>query len=431
MGRIVKSFRINTKDISSKLLEWSKGEEYILWLDSNNSPEKYSSIDKILAIGKHSSIVTDYKDAFAKLDIFITKTNDYIFGGLSYDLKNGLEDISSNNKDSIGFADMFFFQPKKIIKVKGNSLEFMYLDEYKDCIDSDFDDIVNTNTAITEESPDSTSKSVVKPVISKSEYIDKVERVRDHIKQGDVYEVNLCQEFYKEEVINPLSVYTKLNTISSAPFASYIRWEDKYILSASPERFVKKVSDTLISQPIKGTKRRGNNIEEDNLLRHCLSKDIKERAENIMIVDLVRNDLSKIAAKGSVKVEELCEIYSFAQVHQMISTITAKVDGSHSTGEILKSLYPMGSMTGAPKLRSMQIIEELEQSKRGIYSGSVGYISPSGDFDFSVIIRSILYNAKTNYVSFSVGGAITYKSIAESEYEECLVKAKAMEQVLR
>jgi para-aminobenzoate synthetase component 1 len=149
-----------------------------------------------------------------------------------------------------------------------------------------------------------------------------------------------------------------------------------------------------------------------------------------MIVDLVRNDLSRTATKGSVEVEELCGIYTFKQVHQMISTVVSQVENTTSAVEIIKTTFPMGSMTGAPKISAMKIIEELEETKRGLYSGAIGYFSPEGDFDFNVVIRSILYNSKNQYLSFSVGSAITSEATAEGEYEECLLKAKAMFEVL-
>lgn len=202
------------------------------------------------------------------------------------------------------------------------------------------------------------------------------------------------------------------------------------MLSASPERYLKKDGETIISQPIKGTAKRSKNILEDDRLKIALSQDTKERSENIMIVDLVRNDLSKTAIKGSVKVEELTKVYTFDQVHQMISTVTSKVEETTHPVDVIKSTFPMGSMTGAPKISAMRIIEDLEASKRGLYSGSVGYFSPTGNFDFNVVIRSILYNKTKKYVSYSVGGAITAKSDPLKEYEECLLKAKAMRTVL-
>ena len=203
------------------------------------------------------------------------------------------------------------------------------------------------------------------------------------------------------------------------------------MLSASPERYLKKVGEKVISQPIKGTAKRSFDIEQDAFLKKELKNSAKERSENIMIVDLVRNDLSHTATKGSVVVEELCQVYTFKQVHQMISTIISKVDATVSPVEIIKTTFPMGSMTGAPKVSAMKIIEELEVTKRGLYSGAVGYFTPTGDFDFNVVIRSILYDAKKQYLSFSVGSAITAQSIPENEYEECLLKAKAMFEVLQ
>lgn len=267
--------------------------------------------------------------------------------------------------------------------------------------------------------------------IHKDEYFNKINEMLVHIHRGDIYEANFCQEFYAENtVINPIETYNKLNAISKPPFATFFKLNDKYLLSASPERYIKKAGNTIISQPIKGTAKRSENIEEDEALKEALRNDQKERSENIMIVDLVRNDLSKTALKGSVVVKELCEIYTFDQVHQMISTVESKVDEDINPVEILKSTFPMGSMTGAPKISAMKIIEALEETKRGLYSGSVGYFTPNGDFDFNVVIRSILFNESKKYVSYSVGGAITAKSDPLKEYEECLVKAKAMREVL-
>jgi para-aminobenzoate synthetase component 1 len=228
-----------------------------------------------------------------------------------------------------------------------------------------------------------------------------------------------------------LELFEKLNTISKSPLAVFLKNDSQYLFSASPERYLKKVADKIISQPIKGTAKRFLDPIEDERAKNQLALDPKERAENIMITDLVRNDLSRTAQKGSVKVEELCAVYSFEQVHQMITTITSNLDIQYSVNEVIKSTFPMGSMTGTPKISAMKIIEELEETKRGLYSGAVGYFTPSGDFDFNVVIRSILYNQENKYVSFSVGSAITSQSVPENEYEECLLKAKAMHEVLQ
>jgi para-aminobenzoate synthetase component 1 len=231
-------------------------------------------------------------------------------------------------------------------------------------------------------------------------------------------------------VIDPVEVYQHLNEISKAPFATFFKFNNNYLLSASPERYLKKEGENLISQPIKGTEKRASTKSADEKLIKELEQNPKERAENIMIVDLVRNDFSRFAVKGSVKVAELCKVYTFEQVHHLISTISCSVKNDIHPVDIIKNTFPMGSMTGAPKISAMKIIEDLEETKRGLYSGAVGYFTPKGDFDFNVIIRSILYNADKKYVSYSVGGAITAQSIPEKEYEECLLKAKAMKQVL-
>src|SRR5690606_17588013 len=224
--------------------------------------------------------------------------------------------------------------------------------------------------------------------------------------------------------------FLQLNEISKPPFSVFLKFNTLFALSASPERYLKRTGNTVISQPIKGTAKRLENKEEDLKMAQQLAKDPKERSENIMITDLVRNDLSRIAEKGSVAVEELCAIYTFEQVHQMISTVTCTVAPGFSSVGILRNTYPMGSMTGAPKISAMQIIEDTEDAKRGLYSGAIGYFTPLGNFDFNVVIRSILYNSKKKYVSFSVGSAITINSIPENEYEECLLKARAMREVL-
>lgn len=271
----------------------------------------------------------------------------------------------------------------------------------------------------------------IKLKIHKDEYFNKVTTILSHIHRGDIYEANFCQEFYAENTtIQPLETYNKLNAISKPPFATFLKVGSKYLLSASPERYIKKTGTKIVSQPIKGTAKRDKDLIMDSILKNDLVSDEKERSENIMIVDLVRNDLSLTAKKGTVKVEELCKIYSFDQVHQMISTVVSEVDVDTNPIDIIKTTFPMGSMTGAPKISAMQIIEDLEETKRGLYSGSVGYIKPNGDFDFNVVIRSILYNEANKYVSYSVGGAITAKSEPLKEYEECLVKAKAMREVL-
>ncbi len=418
-----------------QLLQWSKQFEEIAWLDSNNYHQDHGEFDALLAVGAFTAIKTDYHQAFAKLEEYQQTTKDWIFGYLSYDLKNDVERLSSKNHDSLDFPDLYFFQPQKLFLLKGDELEVQYLRMLDDEIEDDFTEILNllTNwpTTSTGESKTDNSQPKIQSRISKQEYLQKVGKMLAYIQRGDIYEANFCQEFFAENrAIEPFKVFQDLNELSGPPFATFLKLEEHYLLSASPERYLKKSGSKLISQPIKGTARRSQNPEEDLAIAEELSNDPKEQSENVMIVDLVRNDLSKIAKKASVNVDELCKVYSFKQVHQMISTVSAELDDGIPPVEALRATFPMGSMTGAPKISAMEIIEELEQTKRGLYSGAVGYFTPNGDFDFNVVIRSILYNAAKKYVSFSVGGAITAGSKPEKEYEECLLKATAMRHVL-
>lgn len=412
-----------------QILYWSQQFSESIILDSNiesNENQLYKSYDLIVAVEAFTSIQTDYEKAFEDLYQYQSKTNDWLFGYLSYDLKNDIEALDSKNYDGLHFPDLYFFQPKKIFLLKENSLEIQYLNMCEDEIDSDYEEILYQSKIKSQK-----SNIAIEQRISKENYIKKVEKTLAHIHRGDIYEANFCMEFYvNNALIEPSEIYQKLNRISDSPFAVYFKKNQQYLLSASPERYLKKENEKVISQPIKGTAKRDSNLNLDEQNKTALFNNPKERSENIMIVDLVRNDLSQTAAKGSVEVEELCEIYSFKQVHQMISTVVSSVSHTTSPIEMLRTTFPMGSMTGAPKISAMKIMEELEETKRGLYSGAVGYFTPSGNFDFNVVIRSILYNSENQYLSFSVGSAITAEAIPENEYEECLLKAKAMFEVL-
>jgi len=416
----------DTSLFKSQLLTWAQQFREVVFLDSNDYPQKYSNYDCILAVDAFTSINTDYYNGFEDLKQYQQISKDWIFGYLSYDLKNDTEVLNSSNFDGLQFPDSFFFQPKKLFLLKNNQLEIQNLNCCDDEVEEDFELILETKISI-----NSNSNSIdIQQRISKDFYLDKVTKMLDYINKGDIYEANFCMEFYAETTINPLEKYFSLNDISKPPFATFLKNNTHFLLSASPERYLKKENNKIISQPIKGTSKRYLDNNEDEISKNILASDPKERSENIMITDLVRNDLSRTAIKGSVEVEELCGIYSFLQVHQMISTITSIIDDQYSALDVIKNSFPMGSMTGAPKISAMNIIEELEETKRGLYSGSVGYFTPNSDFDFNVVIRSILYNSTNNYVSFSVGSAITALSIPELEYEECLLKADAMIKVL-
>lgn len=439
MQRTIRKFSTGSiPNLKDKLLSWSQQYETAIWLDSNEYNQVYSSYDSILAVDEFTSIKTDFVNAFDKLKEYQSITQDYLFGYISYDVKNATEHLISQNYDGLGFADLFFFQPQKILFINKDEIEFHYLSMVDDEIDSDFEAISNLSPRAEsrgledKEGFDCAQPDIkIKLRVHKDEYHQKVTKVLEHIHRGDIYEANFCQEFYAENAsINPLRVYKDLNAISEPPFATFLKVDEHYLLSASPERYLKKEGTKIISQPIKGTAKRLLSRIDDEKIASDLARDQKERSENIMIVDLVRNDLSRTAKKGTVTVEELCKVYSFKQVHQLISTVVSEVEESVHPVDIIKDTFPMGSMTGAPKISAMKIIEELEETKRGLYSGTVGYFAPNGDFDFNVVIRSILYNSAEEYVSFSVGSAITSKSTPEKEYEECLLKAKAMKFVL-
>ncbi len=411
-----------------QLLTWSQEFREVVYLDSNNHNNTYSQYDCVLAVDAFTSLKTDYFNAFEDLKQYQQTTQDWLFGYLSYELKNDVEVLYSANHDGLEFPDLYFFQPKKLFLLKGNELEISYLTMCDDEVESDFSDIQLTTCNL----EPATQPISIQQRIAKEEYLDRVKKMLEYIHLGDIYEANFCMEFYAENAtINPLEKFVKLNEISEAPFSVYFKNKLHYLLCASPERYIKKVGEQIISQPIKGTSRRFANLIADEESKTKLETDPKERSENIMITDLVRNDLSRTAQKGSVQVTELCGVYSFLQVHQMISTITSTLDNQYTGVEVLKTTFPMGSMTGAPKISAMKIIEKLEETKRGLYSGAVGYFTPEGDFDFNVVIRSILYNQEKKYVSFSVGSAITSLSEPEKEYKECMLKAQAMFEVLQ
>jgi len=433
------SIQFQIEDISEfkkQLLIWAQQFEIAVWLDSNNYDQKYSNFDAVLAVDAVSKIETSHKNAFSQLKKYQSEVNDFIFGYLSYDLKNDIENLTSSNFDGLHFPDLFFFQPKKLVVISGNMVEIKYISAFEHEIENDLEKINQTPTSVTlskveEQKLKAKNQIRIKLQIHKDDYYKKLNTLLGHIHRGDIYEANFCQEFYSENSeINPVEVYQNLNEISKPPFATFLKINDNYLLSASPERYLKKEGEHLISQPIKGTEKRATTKKADKKLIAALEQNPKERSENIMIVDLVRNDFSRFAVKGSVKVDELCKVYTFKQVHHLISTVSCTIKNDIHPVDILKNTFPMGSMTGAPKISAMKIIENLEETKRGLYSGAVGYFTPNGDFDFNVIIRSILYNATKKYVSYSVGGAITSQSIPEKEYEECLLKAKAMKHVL-
>ena len=399
-------------------------------MDSHNHifhAQQFGTYDLLAAIGKTS----EYKGSGASLlktirDV-VSQNHRWLFGYLAYDIKNQLENLHSKNFDGLEFPELYFFQPRIIFVLRKSKLEIQSDVESVESLKGIYRTIEKSSTRKTGDE----HRTAIMHRMPLEYYKRSVKEILHHIGRGDIYEMNFCQEFYAENVkIEPYSTYLRLKSISPTPFSAYLSFDHKYLISASPERFLKKTGAVIVSQPMKGTIERGDNDTDDNLLRQRLFADPKERAENIMITDLVRNDLSKTALKGSVRVEELCGIYTYKLWHQMISTIVSEVSNRCNPFDIIINAFPMGSMTGAPKIKAMQLIEELELTRRGLFSGALGYFSPEGDFDFNVVIRSILFNAKNKYLSFQTGGAITALSNPENEYRECLLKAKGIMKVL-
>jgi para-aminobenzoate synthetase component 1 len=364
----------------------------------------------------------DEKSPWEKLKSFLKTTGNtpIIPGFLTYDLKNHLENLSSNNSDLTDFSLLSFFEPEYIIGEErdGNLIEFGELE---------FGELVQFG----EKKASAFDAIEMKSNLTEEQYTHYFNRLQTHISRGDIYEINYCMQFSAQMAdLDPVSVFQKLNERSPAPFAVLMKNEDVWLMGSSPERFLNKQGCRLISQPIKGTIRKTGEAEHDKEAAIQLKNDQKERSENVMIVDLVRNDLTHFAKSGSVIVKELCEIYPFATVLHMISTIQAELVDESKGIDALMRAFPMGSMTGAPKIRAMQLAEETETFRRGIYSGALGYFTPEGDFDFAVMIRSFTWNQTNGYLSFSTGSAITHKANAKAEYNECLLKAEALLQSL-
>ncbi len=409
------------REMKEKVLNWTQQFDTFCFLDNHGYQIEPHTEECLLAAGKKRELKLNAGNALPQLQEFIDEKPSWLFGHLGYDLKNEIENLTSSHADRIGFSGIFFFEPEIVIRLTEKEMiidteepEKIFLEIEKVKRDTE----ENLNNEI-----------IIQQQISREEYISIIKKLQEHILRGDCYEINFCQEFFAEDaVIDPVSVYRKLSNISPNPFSALYRVNDKWLICASPERFLKKNGNRILSQPIKGTAKR--TIENDEKNKAELLHSAKDRSENVMVVDLVRNDLAKVCKEGTVKVDELYGIYSFPQVHQMISTVSGKLKENISFTDIIKATFPMGSMTGAPKRSVMQLIEKYEKTKRGIFSGAMGYINPEVDFDFNVVIRSIMYNSSTKSLSFQAGSGITFYSDAEKEWEECLLKAEAIKKVL-
>lgn len=416
----------NYTTFKQELLAWANRAGSCAFLDSHHYNDAYHKHDCIVGSGVTDSFQTQAGSALDQLKDWLKQnTGKWIFGHLGYGLKKETEQILTTNPDFNNFPDLYFFIPETVIKLNSNTVEIITQNDHnpRDV----FNAILNTRF---HSFP--LPEAQVKSRVSKADYLQAIHKVKQHILRGDCYELNYCQEYYAEDyTANPIDIYIRLQQKSPTPFGCFYKVDNNYLLCASPERYVQKTGNTIISQPIKGTEPRNKQSEIlDKQQIELLKNSAKNQAENVMVVDLVRNDFSKICNEGSVQVSELFGIYSFPQVHQMISTVKGEIDSELTIADIAKATFPMGSMTGAPKKRVLQIIDDLEPTARNIYSGTVGYISPNNDFDFNVVIRSIIYNTETRYLSYFVGGGITWNSIAEEEYTECMHKAAAIVGIL-
>lgn len=384
---------------------WASSFSSVCIFNSNNFKDPFGSISLMIAVGKKSDFDSNGVVDFDSLQAFIDSNDeDIIPGYLSYDL------------------NAYFFIPTSILTFEENLVT----------IKSDDPSFLLEQieaTALTTQHVD--FKGNVNARMSRTEYGYAFNKLKEHILRGDIYEVNLCQEFYVEDAtLNSFAAYTQLNKISPTPFSCFFKHDDLAIISASPERFLARKGKKLISQPIKGTAARGKTQEEDDSIIKRLRTNPKEISENVMIVDLVRNDLTISAEPGTVKVEELLGVYSFNQVHQLISTISCVTKSELNSTEAINNTFPPGSMTGAPKISAMKLINQFEKSDRGLYAGSIGYFKGKDEFDFNVIIRTLIYNSRNGFLSYHVGGAVTGLANEEEEYQECLLKASAINNIL-
>ncbi|HMH24256.1 MAG TPA: anthranilate synthase component I family protein [Puia sp.] len=436
------------------MLSWASRFNICCFLDNHGYGLPAHSFECLLALGARDFVRAEAGDAFDRLAKFAARHNDWLFGHLGYGLTKETEpsgegphrsdpgqalptDAETNPgprafrgtsrlPDPIGFPDLFFFVPEILIELNPDTIRIGSFQADQAAILADIQHEAEAPSGARQAVP------VLVPRFSREEYLDTVNRLQAHILKGDCYEINFCQEFFAQPaVIDPLQTWFSLSRNSPNPFGAWYRIESAYLLCASPERYLKRMGNTLLSQPIKGTwPRSPGDPSGDKAGREQLYASSKDRSENVMVVDLVRNDLSKICLPGSVRVEELYGIYSFPHVHQMISSVKGELPAGVGFVDCIRATFPMGSMTGAPKRRVTGLIGQYERSRRGLFSGAVGYVTPDGDFDFNVVIRSILYNQRVNYLSYQVGSGITWYSDPVSEYEECLLKAEGIKKAL-
>ena len=382
----------------------------------------------LLAVGVEDAYVVEdgAQIQWEELKDWMAASKDWLFGWIGYDARLSLHRFAEECLVASAMPALMLVKPKHVARITRGGYEMVkgeWKEEWNHWLTADSTDeaFLRHNEGIE-----------LKPGISASEYNRHAKDLMHQIQLGNVYEANYCIDFQSTQRLeNPVMTWKKMNALTQAPFAGYAQYGAYHVLSASPERYLKREGNRVISQPIKGTSRRGSSTEEDEQLKVSLAHSKKERAENVMIVDLVRNDLSRCAVRGSVRVDELYGLYTFPTVHHLISTVSCDVDETCTWVDLIQATFPMGSMTGAPKISAMNWIDKHERLSRGIYSGALGYIEPGGNFDFNVVIRSLQYNSEVPVITSNVGGAITSLSDVESEYDECLLKSSAVLRALR
>ncbi|MFT3885018.1 MAG: anthranilate synthase component I family protein [Flavobacteriales bacterium] len=344
------------------------------------------------------------------------------FGHIGYDEKNELEDLHSRHPAQDGFAQRGWICASVAIELGGGHAVLHAEEVHR----KEGERLLRALLAPPVDVP-------APPFVqwdrhtSHAQYIEYLRRLLGHIQRGDIYEINYCtQRTARLPGFDPYGAFARLLAHSDAPFAGFYRLADRYALCASPERFLRIDGDRVIAQPMKGTRPRNADPGRDTALAHELATDAKERSENIMALDVARNDLSRIAASGTVQVDELCAVKSYRNVHQLVSTVSARLRSDCSPMDAVRVSFPMASMTGAPKLRAMQLIDEVEDMRRGLFSGTLGFFKPDGSADLNVVIRTVTYEATTGRASLISGGAITNASDPQAEWEECELKARSV-----
>ena len=441
---------INNPPLMTELFDRLRGHPYCFFLDSASDPGKLGRFS-FLGCDPFFVFKTNGTNPFPALKKLFQKYNivtsdkelpltSGIVGYFGYDLKNFIEEVPDTAIDDLdlpdcilGFYDVVIIRDNLKAKtyiassglpetdpVKNDTRKISRLNEFKNIL---FTSPVKKTTALPFVGPSS-----LKSNFTRTKYAKAVETAKDYIKKGDIYQVNLSQRFETKFRGDPALLYERLRQLSPAPFASYLDFEDVVVLSSSPERFLRKTGDCIETRPIKGTRPRGEDEFSDALLEKELVESAKDRAEHIMIVDLERNDLGRICEYGSVKPIESFVLEKYANVFHLVSTVAGKLKKNIEPIYCLMATFPGGSITGAPKIRSMEIIDSLEPVRRSIYTGAAGYISFDGNMDTSIVIRTFVIKGDDIY--FQVGGGIVADSDPEGEYEETLYKAKGLMEAL-